>query len=108
MTMHGGRWQTFMGRKREPGPSGTTTNNQDRDHYQNFINAIRANDATGLPGCVEDGHYSCSLIHLANTSYRLGRSLAFDPGRQRYVNDDEANRMLAREYRAPFVVPKDV
>lgn len=108
MTMHDGGWQTFMGPKREPGPSGTAKNNPDRDHYQNFIDAIRANDASGLPGCVEDGHYSCSLIHLANTSCRLGRSLTFDPNRQRYVNDDEANRMLSRDYRAPFVVPKDV
>jgi hypothetical protein len=108
LVMHGGRWQTFLGKKREPGPSGTARNSPDRDHYQNFVNAIRANDPAGLPGCVEDGHHSCSLIHMANTSYRLGRSLCFDPERQRYVNDDEANRMLSRDYRSPFVVPEQV
>jgi hypothetical protein len=57
---------------------------------------------------VEEGHYSCALIHLANTSYRLGRSLNFDPQRQRYRDDDEANRMLSRDYRAPFIVPRQV
>jgi len=101
-------WQTFMGRKREPGPSGQVHGNTDRTHYQNFIDAIRANDPSILNGNVEQGHYSCSLIHLANTSYRLGRSLDFDPRTQRYVNDDEANKMLTRNYRSPFVVPQRV
>ena len=108
MTMYGGRWQTFLGQKREPGPSGVEKGNKDRAHYQHFIDAVRANDTSNLPGTVEDGHYSCSLIHMANTSYRLGRSLNFDPKQQRYVNDDEANRMLTREYRRPFVVPENV
>jgi len=108
MVMYGGRWQTFLGKKREPGPSGTTTGNTDQAHYQNFIDAIRANDPSILNGNVEEGHRSCSLIHMANTSYRLGRSLDFDPARQRYVNDEAANRMLSRDYRAPFVVPKEV
>jgi predicted dehydrogenase len=108
MTIHGGRWQTFLGQKREPGPSGIAKNNLDRDHYQNFIDAIRANDPTILRGNVEEGHYSCALIHLANASYRLGRTLNFDPQRQECVKDNEANRMLTREYRAPFVVPKQV
>ncbi|MHC4568540.1 MAG: hypothetical protein ACYTE3_22610 [Planctomycetota bacterium] len=47
-------------------------------------------------------------MHLANISYRLGRSLDFDPVEQRFVNDDEANAMLTRKYRKPFVVPVKV
>jgi len=101
-------WQTFMGKKREPGPSAKVQGNTDRTHYQNFIDAIRANDPSILNGNVEQGHYSCSLIHLANTSCRLGRSLDFDPKMQKYVGDDEANRMLTRNYRSPFVVPQRV
>lgn len=108
MTMYAGRWQTFLGQKREPGPSGVEKGNTDRAHYQHFIDAVRANDTSNLPGTVEDGHQSCSLIHMANTSYRLGRSLDFDPKQQRYVSDDEANRMLTRQYRHPFVVPENV
>ena len=108
MTMAGRRWQTFMGQNREPGPSGQEEGNTDRRHYQNFIDAIRAGTPSNLPGNVEDGHYSCSLIHLANTSYRLGRSLDFDPKRQRFADDAEANRMLSRDYREPFVVPKRI
>jgi len=84
------------------------TGNTDRQHYRNFVDAIRANNPSIVRGNVEEGHYSCSLIHLANASYRLGRSLNFDPVAQRVVNDDDANRMLTREYRKPFVVPQQV
>ncbi|MGE5295998.1 MAG: hypothetical protein ACM3VT_14330 [Solirubrobacterales bacterium] len=47
-------------------------------------------------------------VHLAKASCRLGRTLNFDPQQQRCVQDDEANRMLTREYREPFVVPSQV
>ena len=60
---------------------------------------------------IEEGHFSAGLAHLANASYRLGRTLDFDPETQMVKNDDEANRILCDEgrgYRAPFVVPKQV
>jgi hypothetical protein len=93
-----------LGKYREPGPSGTGLAN----HYQNFIDAIRANDRKLLTTTIEEGHYSCALIHFANISYRLGRSLEFDPQTERFVNDDEANALLKRDYREPFVVPEKV
>ena len=108
MVMYRGQWKTYMGRKREPGPHGEDDKNAQMLHYQNFIDAIRANDPSILRGNVEDGHLSCALVHLANTSYRLGRSLNFDPQKQRCINDDEANKMLTRNYRKPFVVPEKV
>jgi hypothetical protein len=48
------------------------------------------------------------MCHLANISYRLGRELRFDPARRRFTGDEEADRMLAREYRKPFVMPERV
>ncbi len=108
MVMHGGQWKTYLGKKREPGPSGRQQSSSDRAHYQNFIDAIRANDPSILHGNVQEGHYSCSLIHLANASCRLGRSLEYDPQAQRCFGDEEANRMLTRRYREPFVMPEDV
>jgi predicted dehydrogenase len=98
------RWQTFFGQKREPGPTGSGLG----DHYRNFIDAIRANDQKLVNGSVQEGRYTAALIHLANISYRLGRPLKFDPLAERIVGDDEANRMLTRPYRAPFVVPDKV
>jgi Oxidoreductase family, C-terminal alpha/beta domain len=41
---------------------------------------------------------------LANASYRTGRKLAVDPAKGRFVNDPEANQLLTRKYRAPYVV----
>jgi predicted dehydrogenase len=97
-------WQTFMGKGREPGESGKGLGN----HYQNFIDAIRANDPTLLTAPIEEGFYSCALIHLANISYRLGRTLDIDPETLTVLNDKEANLMLTKEYRKPFVLPKKV
>jgi predicted dehydrogenase len=99
-----GNWQTYMGRKGEPGPTGSGTGN----HYQNFVNAIREGDPRTFNKSIEEGFYTCALVHLANISYRLGRSLDFDPKTQRIINDDHANAMLTREYRKPFVVPDKV
>jgi hypothetical protein len=40
---------------------------------------------------------------MANTSYRLGRKLAFDATAEKYVNDAQANAMLTRpQYREPY------
>ena len=45
---------------------------------------------------------------LAKTSYRVGRTLHWDAKTMSVVNDPEANQMLTRDYRAPYVVPKNV
>jgi len=45
---------------------------------------------------------------LANIAYRTGRMLRFDPQKERFIGDEEANRLLTRNYRAPFVVPEKV
>ncbi len=110
MVIHSGWFKTFLGKKREPGPSAQATNHADLDHYQLFIDAIRANDPSLLAdrGSVQDGHYSCTLMHLANMSAQLGRSLDWDPQAERVIDDDEANAMLKRNYREPFVVPEKV
>jgi predicted dehydrogenase len=100
----GGNWKTFMGKEREPGPTGSGGGNM----FQNFADAIRADDKGILEGNIEDGHYSCSLMHLANISYRVGRRLTFDTENEKIIGDQEANALLTRDYRSPFVVPKEV
>jgi len=100
-----GQWQTYMGRDCEPGPSGSGG----ASHSQNFIDTIRANDPSMLNGKIEEGVYSCMVVHLGNIAYRLGRSLEFDPDTMKFKNDDEANAMISREsYRPPFVIPDQV
>jgi hypothetical protein len=58
---------------------------------------------------IEEGHLSCALVHLANVSYRLGRTLNFDPETEQVIADEEANRLLRgddRGYRPPFTIPE--
>jgi predicted dehydrogenase len=97
-------WRTFFGEKREPGPTGNGLGN----HYQKFVEAIREPEVGIFNLGIQEGFYSCALIHLGNISYRLGRSLEFDPVTMRFPHDQEANAMLTREYRAPFIVPEKV
>ncbi len=50
-------------------------------------------------------------MHLANASYRLGRTINLNPDRQEVIGDEEAARLLRDGdwgYRAPFVVPEEV
>jgi hypothetical protein len=96
------QWQAFMGREKEPGASGRGRGN----HFQNFVDAIRAGDKSRVTSTAEDGFHSCALIHLANISYRLGRTIDFDPVAMKVVGDDEAQRMLTKEYRAHYVLPE--
>ena len=64
-----------------------------------------------LVGCVTpkpQRAMSCVLVHLANVSYRLGRTLHWDEKTWSVKNDPEANKMLTRVYRAPYIVPAKV
>ncbi len=98
-------WRTYLGSDGEPGPTGSGL----ADNYQNFVDAIRANNPDMISAKIEDGVYSCMVMHLGNISYRLGRSLEFDPETMRFKNDPEANAMISREkYRDPFVIPDRV
>jgi hypothetical protein len=49
-----------------------------------------------------------ALAHLGNISYRLGCQLNFDPVAERFIGNQDANNMLTREYRAPYVMPEKI
>ena len=57
---------------------------------------------------VDEGAASTVLVHLANISYRVGRTIHFDSNTMTCVGDAEANKLLTRAYRKPFVVPEKV
>src|SRR5258708_19516463 len=78
------------------------------DHYANFIDCIRSRRAQDIHSPIEEAHISTTLVHLANASYRLGRTLRFDPAQEQVIGDDEANRMLRGTYRAPYIVPEQI
>ena len=57
---------------------------------------------------IHEGHLSTSLCHLANISYRTGKSLTFTGETERFVDAPDADALLRRTYRAPYVVPESV
>lgn len=74
-----------------------------RGHMLDFLDAI---DRRGRPVAdIEEGHISTTSCILANLSLELGRTLQWDPEAGRVVGDDEANELLARPYRDPWVHP---
>lgn len=72
-------------------------------HMQNFLAACRSRNYKDLHDEIGNAYLSASLCHLANISYRVGRKLTLSPG-PKFVNDAEAERMLTRNYRKPYVV----
>ncbi|MBY0373928.1 MAG: gfo/Idh/MocA family oxidoreductase, partial [Bryobacteraceae bacterium] len=80
----------------------------DLDHFANFADAVRARDPKLLHAEIEETALSTSLCHLGNISYRLNRELRFDPARRQFIGDPQANALLTRNYRAPYVVPARV
>ena len=55
---------------------------------------------------IEEGHITTASCILANNSMKLGRSFTWDPVKHQVVGDDEANKLLCREYRKPWVHPE--
>jgi len=98
-------WLAF-GPKGEKLEVGTASSNAEHDvaHKRNFVDAIRGLAQPSLD--IAQGHVTSSLCHMANTAWRVGRKLRFDPGAGRYVGDAEADRHLAREYRKPWTLPE--
>jgi predicted dehydrogenase len=91
-----------------PGPAIEPDQESALNHFENFIACVRSRKVQDLNCDILEGHWSATLCHLANISYRLGRKLVFDPDKERIVGDEEANQLLTRTYREPYVLPAKV
>ena len=67
-----------------------------RDHFANFIAAVRSRKVSDLNADVLVGHHSAALCHLANISYRLGEQVPFDPKTKAFGDNKEAYETLGR------------
>jgi predicted dehydrogenase len=76
-----------------------------RGHMKDFLSCIESRKRPVAD--IEQGHISTTACILANLSMQLGRSLTWDPAAHRIVNDDAANKLLKRPYRAPWKHPAD-
>jgi hypothetical protein len=70
------------------------------NHHDNWFECIRTRQQ---PSSHEEiGHRSAALGHLTIIAYKLGRSLKWDPAKEEFIGDDEANRLCSRSMRAPW------
>ncbi len=74
-----------------------------RGHMKNFLSAIASRSKPVAD--IEQGFISTTACILANMSMKLGRSLAWNTDKGRVTGDEEANRLLRRPYRSPWVHP---
>jgi hypothetical protein len=71
-------------------------------HSGNFLDCVRTRKQ---PICdVETAHRSISAVLLGGLVIQLKRGLKWDPQREQFINDDEANRLLSTAFRAPWVI----
>lgn len=101
----GGGWQLF-GPKNELREKMTGSANGPA-HHRNFLECIKSGARPHAD--IEIGHLSATLVHLGNIATRVGRRLQFDPATEKIVGDDEAAKLVRRNYRADhWAVPKGV
>ena len=70
------------------------------NHHQNWIEGIKTGREPICPA--EVGQRSAAICHLANIGYRLRRPLRYDPVKERFADDAEANKLVSREMREPW------
>ena len=107
MELDGGGYRVYKGEnnevvknvKGERGPDGTVR------HMENFLAAVRSRDYKSLNAEIEIGAAAADFCHFANISYRVGKRLNWDSTKQQF-DDATANKLLTRDYRKPYVVPK--
>jgi hypothetical protein len=100
-------YKSWLGKEQAEGPAAKDADPM-KNHVANFVEAVRAHKKEILHAEIEEGAASTVLVHLANISYRVGRTINFDSKTFTCIGDSEANKYLTREYRKPFVVPEKV
>lgn len=71
-----------------------------KEHHGNWLGAIQGQNELLSP--VEIGHRACSVCLISHIAMKLNRKLEWDPVKERFVGDEEANAHLARQQRAPY------
>lgn len=73
---------------------------ESENHHTDFVNSVRTRAKPGSDIAI--GCRSITVCHLGNIAYELGRPLKWDPIKETFVNDPEADRMIRREMRSPW------
>ncbi len=110
MEVDGNGYKLYKGEERKLEAEGKRDKSMTENarHMTNFLEAVKSRDGRSLNAEVEIGVASAALCHFANISYRVGRMLHLDERGAKFAGDEQANALLTRKYRAPYVVPEKV
>lgn len=73
---------------------------QTKSLHDNWVDAVKTRTKTLVP--IEVAHRSCSVALLGDIAMHIGRRLKYDPAREQFIADDDANSMLSRPQRSPY------
>jgi predicted dehydrogenase len=102
-----GAFSVFLGPESTPGPTEGRELRGRRgyeEHMAQFLKAVRTRQAI-TRASAEVAHRSCALVHLGEITYRTRGRLDFDPTTEQFIDCDEANAMLDKDYRQPYTLP---
>jgi len=102
-----GAFSTFLGPKGKPGPTEGRDIRGQRgyaEHMAEFLSAVR-NRNLNTKARAEVAHRSCSLVHFGEIAFRTRGRLTFDAKTEQFIDCDEANELLTKTYRGPYVLP---
>jgi predicted dehydrogenase len=83
-----------------PARTAETSESRSSDHIRNFLDAVKSRRDPIEP--VEVGHRTATICHLGNIVMQFKRKLRWDPVKEAFLGDEEANRLLGRPMRAPW------
>jgi predicted dehydrogenase len=101
-----GYFQVYLGKQEEKGPGMSEGPTGHPEHMYNFLDCVRSREQPIANA--EVAHLSCGLVHLGEIAYRVGRVLHFDPEKEQFRDDAEADQLLTKEYREPWSMPDPV
>jgi predicted dehydrogenase len=104
LTLGKGKGWEMFGERNKPVAQGKCSPDT-AAHTRNFLDCIKSGQRANAEAEVH--HYPASLAHLGNIATRLKRTLEFDPVKERFIGDEDASRLVSREYRqGHWAVPK--
>jgi len=106
LSRHGGGWQAYDQDWKVVGEQRGMFSESNSEHIANFLDCMRTRQKPHAD--IEEIHISTAWCHYGNIAYRMGRKLQIDAATEGFLNDVEANALLKRKYRAPWVVPETV
>jgi len=90
--------------KMTPVPRQDSHGDYHKKHVENFIACVKSREKPKAD--VEIAHQGVIPCHLANIALRTGRTIHWDPEKEEILGDPEANKLVGREYRAPWSLPE--